>query len=78
MNTLKNIKTAGAKHLLLFLLFITSNLSFAQDVPEKVDVNINADGGTAWYGQPWMWAVGVAIFILILVIVTRNNKSADA
>lgn len=78
MNTLKKITTSSSRWLLLALLFITSNLTNAQDVPEKVDVNINAEGGTAWYGQPWMWAIGVAIFILVLVIITRSNKSADA
>lgn len=56
----------------------TSIASFAQTVPEKVDVDINTDGGgSVWYGQPWVWAVGVAIFIVIIVAITRsNNKNA--
>lgn len=56
----------------------TSVASYAQSVPEKVDVDINTNGGGAvWYGQPWVWAVGVAIFIVIIVAITRsNNKSA--
>jgi len=57
---------------------LTSVSSYAQSVPEKVDVDINTNGGGAvWYGQPWVWAVGVAIFIVIIVAITRsNNKSA--
>lgn len=52
-------------------------ISFAQSAPEKVDVDINTDGGGAWYGQPWVWAVGVAVFIVIIVAITRsNNKNA--
>ncbi|WP_026898959.1 hypothetical protein [Daejeonella oryzae] len=58
---------------LLTSLF-ASITSFAQDVPEKVDVDINTDGGSVWYGQPWVWAVGVAIFIVIIVAITRGNS----
>jgi putative copper export protein len=60
------------------LMMLTSVLTFAQVVPEKVDVNISTSGGSVWYGQPWIWAVGIAIFVLILVIITRSNKKSDA
>jgi putative copper export protein len=71
----KRIKMATS---LLLMMFI-SILTFAQDaMPEKVDVNINTDGGATWYGQPWVWAIGVAVFILILVVLTRTNKSKEA
>jgi putative copper export protein len=70
----KRIKMATA---LLLMMFI-SILTFAQDaMPEKVDVNINTDGGATWYGQPWVWAIGVAVFILILVVLTRTNNSKE-
>jgi len=49
--------------------------SFAQTAPEKVEVDINADGGgSVWYGQPWVWAVGVAVFIVIIVAITRSSN----
>lgn len=75
ISTNKSIKV-----LTLFLLTALSSVyAFAQDVPSKVDVDINTDGGgSVWYGQPWVWAVGVGIFILILVIVTRSNKDSNA
>jgi hypothetical protein len=60
------------------LLMLTSVLTFAQVVPEKVDVNINTSGGSVWYGQPWIWAIGIAIFVIILVIITRSNKKSEA
>ncbi|MBC7655092.1 MAG: hypothetical protein H7098_11560 [Oligoflexus sp.] len=67
------------KHLLMLTLALFSTLyTFAQDAPKTVDVNINAGGAAEWYGQPWVWAIGVAIFILVLVIVTRSNKSSEA
>jgi hypothetical protein len=62
---------------LLFTLF--ANLySFAQDAPQKVDVDINAGGDNIWYGQPWVWAVGVAIFVVVLVVITRSNNNRTA
>ncbi len=57
-------------------LLIVSIVAFAQSVPEKVDVDINT-GETAWYGQPWVWAIGVAVFIVIIIAITRGgNKQA--
>ena len=78
MKAISSTKNSIKLFTLLLLSMLSSAYVFAQDAPEKVDVNINADGGTAWFGQPWMWAIGVGIFILVLVIVTRSNKSADA
>ena len=49
----------------------------AQDIPEKVDVDIET-GQTAWYGQPWVWAVGVALFIIIIVAITRGGSRREA
>ncbi len=74
-----NFFTKSIKHLIMFTLGLFSTLyTFAQDAPAKVDVSIDAGGATQWYGQPWVWAIGVAIFILVLVIVTRSNKSSEA
>lgn len=77
MKTINSIQKSIKILMLVILSTLSSVYAFAQDVPEKVDVNINTDGGTVWYGQPWVWAIGVGIFILVLVIVTRSNKSAD-
>ena len=60
----------------LILLTFTGLYTFAQDVPEKVEVDINTNGGSVWYGQPWVWAIGIAVFIVVLVLITRSNKSS--
>ena len=65
----KNFKALAVVLISLFASVIAS----AQDVPEKVDVNINTEGGSVWYGQPWVWAVGVAVFIVIIVAITRSR-----
>lgn len=78
MKTKNKIQNSIKAFLMLLVTLLSSAYAFAQSVPEKVDVNISADGGTTWYGQPWVWAIGVAIFILVLVIITRSNKSSEA
>ncbi len=46
-------------------------LSFAQDA--KLDVDVNTDKGSNWYASPWIWVVGGAVFILLLVALTRGG-----
>ncbi|HEY0669299.1 MAG TPA: hypothetical protein VGD22_14025 [Sphingobacteriaceae bacterium] len=59
--------------------FLTSVQVFAQTAPEKVDVDINTnDGAAGWYAQPWVWVVGVAVFIVIIVAITRGGSRRDA
>lgn len=52
--------------------------TFAQSVPEKVEVDIDAGGDSVWYGQPWVWAIGVAIFIVIIIAITRSGNRNNA
>lgn len=40
------------------------------------DVNITTDSG-AWYTQPWVWIVGAAAFILLLVALLSSGKSRN-
>ncbi|HYC28960.1 MAG TPA: hypothetical protein VEB42_09090 [Chitinophagaceae bacterium] len=54
-------------------LFVTA-FAMAQD---KVDVDINAKDGN-WYSAPWVWVVGAAVFILLLVALTRGGRRSDA
>ncbi len=56
-------------------IFFASVKSFAQSVPEKVEVDVNTGGDAVWYGQPWVWVVGVALFIVIIIAITRNNNT---
>lgn len=51
-----------------------SVITFAQD--KKVDISINKDsGGGNWYASPWVWIVGVAVFILLLVALLRGRNA---
>jgi hypothetical protein len=54
-----------------------SLLTFAQD--KKVDVNIDTNGdGSGFWGSPVVWVVGIAVFILLLVALLRNNSSKSS
>ena len=65
----------------LFSLFATfySTLLLAQEGETKnVNIDINTDGGSGnWYASPWVWVVGAAVFILLLVALTRGGRRTD-
>jgi hypothetical protein len=61
---------------LMTILF--SVLSFAQGETREVDVNISTGNDGNWYASPWVWVVGAAVFILLLVALTRGSgRRAD-
>ena len=63
--------------LVVLFLSIISLASFAQDNGGGVSVSINKDGGGSWYSHPWVWVIGAAIFILLLVALLRGGSNKD-
>jgi hypothetical protein len=62
----------GRRFTMLCTSIFLTIASFAQD--KKIDVDINADkdsGGL--FSSPAVWIIGVAVFILLLVALLRNN-----
>ena len=71
--------------LIVFNLF--SALAFAQEnsggdqstttskttTTKSTDINISADNSGEWYTQPWIWIVGAAVFILLLIALLRGG-----
>lgn len=81
MKTILNL--AVGKCMLLALMLLGTLSAVAQDATEnKVSVsttssNTSASGGT-WYAAPWVWVVGAAVFILLLVAIVRGGgRRAD-
>lgn len=65
------------KLVLAISIAFVSVVSFAQDT-KKVDVNINSDGdGGNFFASPWVWIIGVAVFILLLVALMRGGARRD-
>lgn len=63
----------------LVLAAFISALTFAQEGGgggAKVDISVHKD--SQWYASPWVWVVGAAVFILLLVALTRGGgRRAD-
>jgi len=83
-NSISIKKLAGAEvwysTIIATLCIMAGMPVFAQNtVPEKVDVDINTGSDAAanagWYAQPWAWVVGVAVFIIIIIAITRNGSA---
>ncbi len=59
---------------LLLVTAFLGVLTFAQDGEvKKVDVDINTNSGGNWYSSPVVWVIGAAVFILLLVALTRGG-----
>jgi hypothetical protein len=51
-------------------------VSFAQDKSADIKVDVNTNKGSNWYAQPWVWIVGGAVFVLLLVALLRGGNRA--
>jgi hypothetical protein len=41
----------------------------------KTEINVSDSTGTEWYTSPWVWIVGAALFILLLVALLSGRGS---
>ncbi|MVZ65916.1 hypothetical protein GQF61_08605 [Sphingobacterium sp. DK4209] len=60
---------------LAFIMFILMTAqSFAQE--KGLDINVDIDKGDDGniFMKPWVWVVGAAVFILLLVAILRGGK----
>ena len=75
MKSFKKMSAMFKYFLAVVMLCFMQTIAFAQD--KKVDVNISTDKGGNWYAQPWVWIVGGAVFLLLLVALMRGNSNKD-
>ena len=68
----KIIKQTG----FLLMAAILSFQSWAQDKKVDVDINVNKNDSN-WYQQPWVWMVGGAVFIIILVALLKGSGKKE-
>lgn len=33
---------------------------------------------TVWYGNGWVWAAGIAVFLVVIIALTNRGKSSNA
>jgi len=73
---LKLITNYSQRLLLMFMIMLFTVIAFAQD--KKVDINISTDKNNGFWGSPWVWVVGAAVFILLLVAILRGGSRRGA
>ena len=63
------------KAYLALMALLTNILLFAQEKTTQVDVDVNKTTSiNNWYASPWVWIVGAAVFILLLVALTSGGR----
>ncbi len=73
---LRLITNYSQRLLLMFMTMLFSVIVFAQD--KKVDINISTNKNNGFWGSPWVWVVGAAVFILLLVAILRGGNRRGA
>ena len=62
----------------VFYVFVLSFMSLITLAQHKgIDVDINVKKENEWYQQPWVWVVGAAVFILLLVAIMRSGSARN-
>ena len=60
---------------LLLASLVVSMIAFAQET-KKLDIDINTKSEEpSFFMQPWVWVVGGAVFILLLIALLRGNSN---
>jgi hypothetical protein len=61
---------------LFFFSLLVSVFALAQE--KEINVDIGTEKNDNFFGQPWVWVVGAAVFILLLVAILRSgNRSTE-
>ena len=78
---MKALQQLHIKIVLSLIAGLISIAAWAQDDTKKIEVDINTKGAgesaNSFFMQPWVWVVGGALFILLLVALLRGNRRSD-
>jgi apolipoprotein N-acyltransferase len=74
------LKSLNLKMLVTLIIFTAiQTVLWAQDAEntttstKKVDVSV--ENTETWYASPWVWVIGAAVFILLLVALLSGGRS---
>ena len=66
------------KAYLTLLTVLASVYLFAQDQSSQVNkTTTTTTTFSNWYASPWVWIVGAAVFILLLVALTSGSRNSS-
>ena len=72
---IRRLERTCMRILLTFLSGFTALISFAQE--KGLDVDINVKKENEWYQQTWVWVLGAAVFVLLLVALLRGKSTKN-
>jgi Ca2+/H+ antiporter len=73
------IKKNSAKFYLTMLAFFSTIIfALAQDSSASTSSTTTQTETTTTHIQPWMWIVGAAVFLIILIALLRGGKNRDS
>lgn len=72
---MKLINQMVTRMTLVIMSLLLSVVVFAQEGGgADIKVDVNKSGGDNWYASPWVWVIGAALFVLLLVALLRGNR----
>ena len=74
---LRSVKKYYAMVALCFLSLLTSIPSLAQEGTTNENVNVDGNSTDTGFlsGSPWLWVLFIAVFILVIVVLTRGRRN---
>lgn len=70
------MNTIIKKGMVLIMTALIAVQSWAQDKGLDVDIDVNKKDSD-WYQQPWVWIVGGAVFIIIIVALLKGSGKKE-
>ncbi|MCY7292837.1 MAG: hypothetical protein LH615_11725 [Ferruginibacter sp.] len=70
---IQKIAHFSKKSFFFIAMMFMSLLTYAQDKKVDIDISTKSDNENVFM-QPWVWVVGGAVFILLLVALIRGGK----
>ena len=75
MKSIKKFTQNFKGFVVLLVLSLLQTVVWAQEGGgADIDVKITKESSN-WYAQPWVWVVGGAVFLLLLVALMRGNSN---
>lgn len=81
---MKQVKLFSLRPIFFLSFLMFSLISWAQDSGETQSSttttttrSTDVTTTTEWYTQPWVWIVGAAVFILLLVALLKSSRGRD-
>lgn len=71
--------TKWSRSLAVALASMTSSVvAFAQSQAPTVDVTTTTTTSEIWYTQWWVWAAGIAVFLIVVIALTNRGGRNSA